>query len=229
MKRFNLIILLLISVIAFGCSQVVKQNPLDSGPNISYITPTSGDKDTVITIAGSGFGDERGTSNIYYGNQKLTPESWSNNIITVRLYDNTLNNNPTGQFKVEVEGNFSNLSPQVFTSSSLTGISSISPSEGVANTLIYITLNNPPATPPTVATFFELSNPSNQAQAILNRIESNRFFCNVPNLSNIKANTAIGVQIGHYTQDGNTMYFQYISPTGSLSQTEGCVLQLKFP
>jgi hypothetical protein len=224
MKRANIIILLLISVIAFGCGQVIKHNAIDSGPTISYITPTTGDKNTVITVAGRGFGDERGNSNVYYANQKLTPESWSNTLINVRLYDTTLTNNPSGRFRVEVDGTFSNESPQTFNSGDLSGIAGISPSEGSLGTLVTITLASTPVTQPEYATFFELNNPGNQVRANLHKLGDNRYYCNVPNLTNLNGASTVGVQVGYYNSNGITMYFKYIAPTaGNLSKTSGTI------
>jgi hypothetical protein len=224
MKRANIIILLLISAIAFGCGQVIKHNAIDSGPTISYITPTTGDRNTVITVAGRGFGDERGNSNVYYANQKLTPESWSNTLIHVRLYDITLSNNPSGRFRVEVNGTLSNESPQTFNSGDLSGIAGITPSEGTQGTIITITLDTPLSVHPEYATFFELNSPSNQAKSNLHKQSSNSYYCYVPDLSNLSGTTTVGVQMGPYKASGNTMFFKYIAPgAGNLSQSSGTI------
>ncbi|NLV94791.1 MAG: hypothetical protein GX031_09625, partial [Candidatus Riflebacteria bacterium] len=127
MKNITLLSLLIIGMIITGCSSAVKTGALNNNPVISYISPDSGDSSTLITITGSNFGSERGESKLYYGNQKLSPTTWSNNKITVKLYENTLKENPSGRFRVEVNGTPSNESPQAFKSASSANILSVSP------------------------------------------------------------------------------------------------------
>ena len=81
MKNITLLSLLIIGMIITGCSSAVKTGALNNNPVISYISPDSGDSSTLITITGSNFGSERGKSKLYYGSQKLTPTTWSNNQI----------------------------------------------------------------------------------------------------------------------------------------------------
>ncbi len=55
-------------------------------PNISSISPTSGKKDTTVTLSGSAFGSSRGSSYVKFGSVKASSYvSWSNTQIKVKV------------------------------------------------------------------------------------------------------------------------------------------------
>ncbi len=55
-------------------------------PTISSISPTSGKKDTTVTINGENFGDSQGSSYVKFGSVKATSyPSWSNTQIRVKV------------------------------------------------------------------------------------------------------------------------------------------------
>ena len=214
MKNITLLSLLIIGMIITGCSSAVKTGALNNNPVISYISPDSGDSSTLITITGSNFGSERGKSKLYYGSQKLTPTTWSNNQITVKLYENTLKENPSGRFRVEVNGTASNESPQAFKSVSSANILSVSPTQGTTGTLLTITVASATENLVNFVTFFDLSNPGNSATTNIYKLTSTSFYCYVPTLTNITSNN-LGIQLGAYSQNSQTAFFAFTSPSSA--------------
>ncbi|MFA6749931.1 MAG: IPT/TIG domain-containing protein [Candidatus Riflebacteria bacterium] len=212
MKNITLLSLLIIGMIITGCSSAVKTGALNNNPVISYISPDSGDSSTLITITGSNFGSERGESKLYYGSQKLSPTTWSNNQITVKLYENTLKENPSGRFRVEVNGTASNESPQAFKSASSANILSVSPTQGTTGTLLTITVASATENLVNFVTFFDLSNPGNSATTNIYKLTSTSFYCYVPTLTNITSNN-LGIQLGAYSQNSQTAFFAFTSPS----------------
>lgn len=212
MKNITLLSLLIIGMIITGCSSAVKTGALNNNPVISYISPDSGDSSTLITITGSNFGSERGESKLYYGSQKLSPTTWSNNKITVKLYENTLKENPSGRFRVEVNGTASNESPQAFKSASSANILSVSPTQGTTGTLLTITVASATENLVNFVTFFDLSNPGNSVTTNIYKLTSTSFYCYVPTLTNITSNN-LGIQLGAYSQNSQTAFFAFTSPS----------------
>jgi hypothetical protein len=208
-------------MIITGCSSAVKTGALNNNPVISYISPDSGDSSTLITITGSNFGSERGESKLYYGSQKLSPNTWSNNQITVKLYENTLKENPSGRFRVEVNGTASNESPQAFKSASSANILSVSPTQGTTGTLLTITVASATENLVNFVTFFDLSNPSNSATANIYKVTSTSFYCYVPALTNTDSNN-VGIQFGAYSQNSKIALFTFTSPSlGGINPSSG--------
>jgi len=214
MKNITLLSLLIIGMIITGCSSAVKTGALNNNPVISYISPDSGDSSTLITITGSNFGSKRGESKLYYGSQKLSPTTWSNNQITVKLYENTLKENPSGRFRVEVNGTASNESPQAFKSVSSANILSVSPTQGTTGTLLTITVASATENLVNFVTFFDLSNPGNSATTNIYKLTSTSFYCYVPTLTNITSNN-LGIQLGAYSQNSQTAFFAFTSPSSA--------------
>ncbi len=108
MKNLIIVCLLIIGIITVGCSSgggSSKPSSNLSGPTISYISPVSGNSDTLITIYGSRFGLYQGSSILSYGGVTVTPSSWQDTQITVKLPASSLSDQ---KFLVNVGGVFSN-------------------------------------------------------------------------------------------------------------------------
>lgn len=107
-------------ILLIGCATVSKTTSGNAnGPVITNITPQTGDSNTQIEVRGMYFGSHKtDASEIIFhsatgqGSQRLRPDHWSDTSISVRLYDNTLANYPSGYFVVRVGDRTSNHSAE---------------------------------------------------------------------------------------------------------------------
>jgi YD repeat-containing protein len=107
-----------------------------SAPSISSLSPTSGTVNTMVTVAGSGFGSPQGSGTVSFGGTIATPFSWSDSSISVPVPSGAT----TGSVVVTAGGTPSNGS--TFTVTPSPSITSLSATTGAAGTSITITGSN---------------------------------------------------------------------------------------
>jgi YD repeat-containing protein len=105
-------------------------------PSISSLTPATGPVNTVVTIAGSGFGIPQGTSVVKFNGTVATPTSWSDSSIVVPVPAGAT----TGPATIVAGGTTSN--GVTFTVSPGPSITSLSPASGAAGTAVTISGQN---------------------------------------------------------------------------------------
>ncbi len=105
-------------------------------PSISSLTPASGPVNTVVTIAGSGFGIPQGTSVVKFNGTVATPISWSDSSIVVPAPAGAT----TGPVTIVAGGTTSN--GVTFTVTPGPSITSLSPASGAAGTAVTISGQN---------------------------------------------------------------------------------------
>src|SRR6478609_3853856 len=110
--------------------------PVIPPPSISSLTPVSGPANTVVTIAGSGFGSPQGTSVVKFNGTTATPTSWSDSSIVVPVPAGAT----TGSVTIVAGGTTSN--GVTFTVTPGTSITSLSPASGAAGTAVTISGQN---------------------------------------------------------------------------------------
>ena len=153
MNKKILLLMILACTLIFGCSSGGSSKPVSvaSGPVVTSISPASGGPGTFVTITGSNFGLVQSTSIVSYAGVTVTPVTWSDTQISLKVPDNAPNN---GNFVVVVNGVYSNTS-MVFNLSN-PAISYISPSTaaigadvtisgqyfGTQNSGTYVTFND---------------------------------------------------------------------------------------
>jgi IPT/TIG domain/Beta xylosidase C-terminal Concanavalin A-like domain len=111
-------------------------------PNITNLNPTSGLIDTPVTITGTNFGATEGSSSVKFNGTAGTPTNWSDTSITVPVPSGAT----TGNVVVTVNGVPSN---GVTFTVTVIGITSISPTVGVAGDTVIVTGTDFGATPGT--------------------------------------------------------------------------------
>jgi Chitobiase/beta-hexosaminidase C-terminal domain/Carboxypeptidase regulatory-like domain/Fn3 associated/FG-GAP-like repeat/IPT/TIG domain len=104
------------------------------GPSISSVTPAQGNRGTVVTITGSGFGAAQGSSTVTLNGSAAVPSSWSDTSIVAAVPAGAT----TGNITVQVSG-ISSVGP-VFTVFPV--ITSLSPTSGPIGTAVTITGSN---------------------------------------------------------------------------------------
>jgi RHS repeat-associated protein len=108
-----------------------------TGPSITSLSPISGPVGTSVTITGSGFGSTQGTSTVTFSGVTATVSSWSDTSIAVTVP----NGASTGNVVVTVSG-VSTTGTHTFTVIPPPSISNLSPSSGIAGTMVTITGTN---------------------------------------------------------------------------------------
>jgi YD repeat-containing protein len=101
-------------------------------PSITSLTPNTGPVGTAVTIAGSGFGNNQGSSTVTFNGVTGTPTNWKQNSITVPVP----NGATTGPVVVTVSGSASN--GVTFTVTLPPGITSLTPNSGPVGTAVMI-------------------------------------------------------------------------------------------
>lgn len=99
-------------------------------PAVNSVFPTSGPVGTVVTIAGTSFGANQGTSTVTFNGVLATPTIWSNTQIVVPVP----NGATTGNVVVTVGGIASNVGSFAVAP----GITSVSPNSGIVGTQVTI-------------------------------------------------------------------------------------------
>lgn len=103
MKKFIILFVLIIAVVAAGCSGGGSSNPINvvTAPAIVSLSPQNGGPGTLVTIQGNRFGLIQGSSIVSYAGVTVQPSSWSDTQITVLIPANA----PVdGSFIVSVAG-----------------------------------------------------------------------------------------------------------------------------
>lgn len=123
-------VLILISIVNFGCSSGGTSNPVAvvTGPVILSVSPATGGAGTVVTIQGSRFGLVQGNSIVSYAGVTVTPTSWSDNQITLVIPEGMAS---SGSFVVIVNNVYSTSNSNTTFTVSGPNISYLSPSTGV--------------------------------------------------------------------------------------------------
>ena len=90
MKRLSLWYLLLFVPFLVSCGGGGSSNPVAviSSPQITSITPATGEAGTTVWIRGSGFGATQGSSQVKYGTLQAPVTSWSDTLIEVTIPTN---------------------------------------------------------------------------------------------------------------------------------------------
>ena len=195
MKNLIIVCLLIIGVITVGCSSGgggSKPSSNLSGPTISYISPVSGNSDTLITIYGSRFGLYQGSSILSYGGVTVTPSSWQDTQITVKLPTTSL---PDQKFLVNVGGIFSNEStPFAFSDMR---VFNITPSNGSPGSIVTISGQGfgTFVSGVTYVTFYDLSQAANYSVAAVSTWSDTSITCTVPTSLSISQSGSIGFTV----------------------------------
>lgn len=107
-----------------------------SGPTVSYTSPTSGPVGTSVTITGTSFGATQGTSTVTFNGTQATPTSWSDTQIVASVP----NGATTGTVRVTVNGIVSNGgNGPTFTVGTPPVVNWTSPTSGPVGTSVTIT------------------------------------------------------------------------------------------
>ena len=118
----------------YGNSRIRVVGATASRPVITKLSPGQGAIGNVVTITGSGFGAQQGSSTISFGGVSATPSSWSNTSIVVPVPQNAV----TGLVLVTVNGLTETQAP-TFVVLQIPQISSVSPAEGGPGGMVTIT------------------------------------------------------------------------------------------
>lgn len=109
MNMKQLLIPVLAGIFLFSSCKKSKDTPIDPGPSITTISPTSGIKNTVVTINGSGFGTSTSALKVYFNNVQGTVQTATDVQITATVPAGA------GTGAVKVEKNAVQVTGPVFT------------------------------------------------------------------------------------------------------------------
>lgn len=203
MKQTILLIILIASTFALGCGSSGSSNPVSPvvTPSIVSLSPQSGGPGTIVTIQGSLFGAIQGNSIVSYSGVTVTPNSWSDTMITVTVPQNAQSN---GTFQVTVGGLSSPPSIQFTVSNPV--ISYISPQTGNPGTQVTISgqyFGNQQGT--SYVAF-------NGQQAQVISWNTNSITCLIPSSTGSSGSVAVVVMVDG-SRPSNSMSFNLTFPT----------------